>query len=412
MNITTIFVTMIFMSIMMIAPFLSFHFRRNSNLLIIYYSVILIYQLVAFTNAYWFRTIGADMDANSFHVLATEISNIGVFHFSSDANLYKNILGLLYWLTTPSLIIGEQLSILAISISIIILANIINLLRLDKFQTPIIFVYALLPTMFTLGALTLREPLQIFLLITATFFGIKMKIYPKMKLINFSLMLIFVIAAGLLHKAIFLFGLIYVGAFMIWNIDTKLGKYKITKSQLMLLILAPIFLIMLFYFASNSSISGSELFRKILSLEILEAISKHRSVTPIGRASYNIPFEAYSFSSLILSSVLIYITYLFSPFLWQVSSFVDFYAFIEAIIHLILIYYSIKLWRLSDGITRSFLGLFLTLFFGMTFMWALGTTNYGTGMRHKMISWWLLALMGTPLLYSKILLTLNKLSFK
>ncbi|MDA9801513.1 hypothetical protein N9C88_03625 [Candidatus Pseudothioglobus singularis] len=412
MNITTIFITMIFISVMLILPILSSHFRKNNNLLIVYYFVILLYQIVAFTNAYWFRTIGADMDANSFHVLASDISNFGVFHFSSDANLYMNILGLLYWLTTPSHIIGGQLSILAISISIIILVSIINLLKLDKFQTPIIFTYAALPTMFTLGALTLREPIQIFLLITATFFGIKMKINSKMKLINFSLMVIFTLAAGLFHKAIFLFGSIYIFAFMVWNIDINSDKYKIKKFRLLFLLLIPIFMILFFYFASNSSISGSELFRKILSLEIMEAISKHRLSTPIGRASYEIAFETYSLFSVLYSTLLIYVNYLFTPFIWQVSSLTDIYAFIEATAHLILIYYSLKLWRSSEGITRSFIGLFLILFFIMTFMWALGTTNYGTGMRHKMISWWLLALMGVPLLYSKITIMMNKISFK
>ena len=165
MNITTIFITMILISVMLILPILSSHFRKNNNLLIVYYFVILLYQVVAFTNAYWFRTIGADMDANSFHVLASDISNSGIFHFHSDANLYKNLLGFLYWITSPSLIIGEQVSILSISISIIILVSITDLLKLNKFQTPIIFTYAALPTMFTLGALTLREPIQIFLLI-------------------------------------------------------------------------------------------------------------------------------------------------------------------------------------------------------------------------------------------------------
>jgi len=47
----------------------------------------------------------------------------------------------------------------------------------------------------------------------------------------------------------------------------------------------------------------------------------------------------------------------------------------------------------------------------MTFMWSLGTTNYGTGMRHKMMSWWMLALMGGPLLCESIFLQIRLLKY-
>jgi hypothetical protein len=412
MNITTILATTIFILVVFILPTLSTHFRKNNNLLLVYYFVVLLYQLVAFTNAYWFRTIGADMDANSFHVDAIDISNGGVFIFLSDISLYKNIIGFLYWLTNPSHIIGEQLSILSISISIIVLVSITDLLKLNKFQTPIIFTYAALPTMFTLGAITLREPLQVLLFMTAIFFGLKMKIDSKMKLVNFFFMVVFTVAAGLFHKALFLFGSVLIFVFLIWNVDINLDKYKITKSRLLLLFFIPIFFIIFFYVASNSGITGSGLFRKVLSFEILDAISKHRTVTPIGRASYGILFDTSSFIMIIYSTFLIYINYLFSPFIWQVSSLTDVYAFSESMLHMILIYYSIKQWRLSKGVTHNLLGLILVLFFLITLMWAFGTTNYGTGMRHKMISWWILALMGAPLLYSKIFLVLNKMSIK
>ena len=92
-----------------------------------------------------------------------------------------------------------------------------------------------------------------------------------------------------------------------------------------------------------------------MSLEILEAISEHRMATPIGRASYGVPFDISSFISILYSSFLIYIHYLFSPFIWQVSSLTDIYAFLESILHFILIYYSIKYWRLSKGLTHSLL---------------------------------------------------------
>ncbi len=121
MNITIAIVSITFLAIIYSLPFYSSHFRDKKSTMYSYWIVISVYQIVAFTNAFLFRTLGADMDANSFHVLGVKISNSGVFQFHSDASLYKNILGLLYWLTDNSLIIGEQLSILLVAISIVFL---------------------------------------------------------------------------------------------------------------------------------------------------------------------------------------------------------------------------------------------------------------------------------------------------
>ena len=147
----------------------------------------------------------------------------------------------------------------------------------------------------------------------------------------------------------------------------------------------------------------------ISSFEILDAIEKHRMDTPIGRASYNVGLDTSSLFSVIYSGFLIYINYLFSPFIWQVSNLADVYAYIESILHMILIYYSIKLWRLERGEMRQILGLLLLLFFIMSFIWSVGSTNYGTGMRHKMLSWWMLVLMGGPLFYENILFQIRLL---
>ena len=35
-------------------------------------------------------------------------------------------------------------------------------------------------------------------------------------------------------------------------------------------------------------------------------------------------------------------------------------------------------------------------------MWALGTTNYGTAMRHHMLSWWIIVIAGFPPLMARL----------
>jgi hypothetical protein len=67
---------------------------------------------------------------------------------------------------------------------------------------------------------------------------------------------------------------------------------------------------------------------------------------------------------------------------------------------MVLIYFSVKSWHTARGSQRRLLGLMLILYFSMTFMWALGTTNYGTAMRHHMLSWWIIVIivffLGSP----------------
>ena len=69
---------------------------------------------------------------------------------------------------------------------------------------------------------------------------------------------------------------------------------------------------------------------------------------------------------------------------------------------MILICFSVKQWRKAYGSQRRLLGLMLILYFSITFMWALGTTNYGTAMRHHMLSWWIIVIIGIPPLMKKL----------
>lgn len=402
MTIVTISVLIIFFSIIFTMPLMSSHFRNDKNLIQIYWAIILLYQIVAFTNAYWFRTIGADMDADSFHVLAAEMSKGVIFEFTTDAALYMNILAWFYSLTSPSLILGEQISILTIGISIIFLVKIIDLLNLNKYKNPIVFLYAALPTMIMLGAITLREPIEVFLLITAVYFGLKMRICSNNKILNFCFLVLFCYLMGLFARGLFLFGAIMIGVFLIWNIHKTQSIFIINKYRLLVLIVTPSILILIFFLAMNSNISGNELFSLVVSLDILEAIANHRTYTPIGRASYDILLDTSSLIAFIYSSFLIYVNYLVAPFIWQVSSLTDVYAFLEGLLHVILLYYSIKLWRLEKGMVRQALGMLLILFFILSLFYAYGTTNYGTGMRHKMLTWWMLALMGGPIFYQRL----------
>jgi hypothetical protein len=290
----------------------------------------------------------------------------------------------------------------------IFFVKVLDLLNLNKYQNPTVFLFAALPTMVMLGSITLREPLEVFLLITAVYFGLKMRIYPNKKILNFCFLLLFCFLMGLFSKVLFLFGAIMITLFLIWNVNKTQSVFIINKYRLLTLATTPLFVALLFYLAINSDgISGTELFHLVLSLDLFEAMANHRTYTPIGRASYGLLLDTSSLIAFIYASFLIYVHYLSAPFIWQVSSWIDLYAFLEGLLHVILLYYSIKLWRLEKGVVRQALGIMLVLFFILSLIYAYGSTNYGTAIRHKMLTWWMLALMGGPLFYQRIRQFLN-----
>jgi hypothetical protein len=135
---------------------------------------------------------------------------------------------------------------------------------------------------------------------------------------------------------------------------------------------------------------------------MLDAIKHHRDgfllYSQGSRATYIIDTDFSSFYSTARTFFLMYIHFLLAPFPWQIEGFIDVYAFMEGVLRVVLIYFSVKHWNAAHGVQRRVLGLMLILFFSMSFMWAVGTSNYGTGARHHMLDWWIISIAGTPML--------------
>ena len=80
----------------------------------------------------------------------------------------------------------------------------------------------------------------------------------------------------------------------------------------------------------------------------------------------------------------------------------DIYAVMESVFRMILICFSVSHWRKASGSQKRLLGLMLFLFLSITFLFALGTSNYGTAMRHHMLDWWIIIIVGVPPLITKL----------
>jgi hypothetical protein len=76
----------------------------------------------------------------------------------------------------------------------------------------------------------------------------------------------------------------------------------------------------------------------------------------------------------------------------------------------VLIFFSILFWFRAEGIQRRIWGLLLVIYFSMTFLWAIGTVNYGTSIRHHVLTNWIIIILGGPVLIDFVLRQFRKKS--
>jgi hypothetical protein len=392
---------LLFLTILLV-PICAREFRNSAQLMLAYWFVIVLHQAVAFTNVFWFVTISLSPDAISFHENAITLAQSGSFTFSfscGDCN-FENMLGFAYWIFGPSLMLGQQLAILAFSISCVALVKIHCQLELTRHKVYILLAFGALPTMFMIGSSPMRESYQIMFFMWAVYFGLKMHIKGGVNRYLFF-MIMSALGMAVLHHALLVYALFLVVLFLLWTPRPISRLERVKKLRLISVLAMPAVILSIQLILPKDqpislAVSGN--------IDLLEAAVNYRANSPVERATYGIAIDLSSSFRAIYSGLVLYIHYLFAPFPWQIKNALDIYASIESILRLVLICFALKNWRNAYGTKRRLLGLMLIILFSMTFLWAIGTTNYGTAIRHNMLTWGILVVTGLPLLME----TLNR----
>ena len=383
-------------------PLFSSDLRQNSTVLYVYWFLILIHHLMAITNAYFFRTPGADMDANGFHWWGIELATSTEWSFNLGAMFYEHLLGAVYRWFGPSHLLGEQLSILIFAFSCIVFLKIIHQLGLVRYRASSLFIFGALPTMVFVGSVTLRESYQIFFFMLTVYFGVKMLIKSGINA-NLIALILFSLVLGIFHHGLLIYAAFLILVFFIWTLRPTTCFENVKKTRLITWLVIPLLLEVLIIL-SQMDIIGSAALNRIVNSGWLEAVAEFREglIRVPGRTTYGNFFDISSPVMVAYSSLKLYVYYLFAPFPWQFQNMMDVYAGMESTLRLILIVFMVKQWRNTYGPQRRLFGLMVFLYFSMTFLWAMGTTNYGTALRHNMLSWWILAITGVPLAMVKL----------
>lgn len=369
--------------------------RRDKGVATIMWFLLIFHEIVALIEAYFFL-LPYILDARGFELVAKALAlhpNTPIPQ-GGGANIYVLILGTIYRLFYPSLLFGEELSILAFILSCIILIKLMDLLELKKHRPYVIALYGFLPMQIMLSSLVMREQWEALFFMLSFYWGLRYHL--KSEKIGVLLCAIFGIAMGLLHYALMIYAFFFIPFFLFWKINDSQKSNSASVLQKSLIAGILLFVSLLIGKHILTSVLHSQI-KSLNPIYLFKYAIKVRSIPyRIGKTSYSVKIQTSSLSGFFLSALLSFVYFLFAPFPWMVKSLSDSYALFESCLRFLLVLFSFSSWRYAKGITRRVLGFMLLTYLSMNFMWSIGVNNYGTSIRHLMVSYWILVVVGGP----------------
>ena len=374
---------------------------KDDNLTFALCFVVAMHHVIALTNTYLFTIHSADADALRFQRLGVEWAASGKLLITGGAEFYQQLLGIFYRIFSPSHLFGEELSIIAFLFSCLVLIKLIHLINFKKYQVGLLLMFGLLPTNLVLCSVTLRESYQILFFILAVYWGLRFHLKPTKGAMIFCVFS--AIIMGCFHKALILYILFLLPVLFLWfpkqaSISPD-SRWRFTRKRFIIISAILILIIGILIMGVLLKIRGLEVLASVFSGKGLKYAVDYRTrlmfeKSPDARANYGIMIDTSSLGSLARTTSLVFIYYLFAPFPWQVTNWLDIYALTESLLRFILIIFSLIYWYKAEGVKRRIWGLLLIIYFSMTFLWAMGTVNYGTGIRHHLLSNWIIIILG------------------
>lgn len=324
----------------------------------------------------------AQIDAQFFHDATIRcLQGIVPLHPEAmDVAFFKSFLAFWYYVFGPSLFLGNQLAIL---FYLLALHKLKELFKSWGDISPLLFLFSIIfPSSFLFSTSTLREPFELFFIVLAFFYFSRFLSDPRL----------FIFLAGL--SAGVISGLFHAGTMISYTgviplMFLLLPSASFQRKALFALLLVAVLLV-LFKCAPRIGLGAPQF---IFMENRIEAINRYREwklqVVPSARTHYGLVLDNSSPQGFMLSFGSIYGHYLFSPFPWKLGKPADLIPCLEALFRLAILFLAI--FRcLKSSPEKSLRRFFLLSYFCMTCVWALGTVNFGTAIRHHFLTNWLL----------------------
>ena len=342
--------------------------------------------LVAIWNGFFGPSIGAAGDALIFHEIAVQVSEFGLFDAKYNIGwVYSIFLGSIYSWTVNSIFLGSVLSCLAWLISALVLDKTIKLLGVSKKYRDLALVfYAFIPSSILFTSVTLREVYQL-LFVNLLIYASLMILIQKNKKFWF-LILFATIAMGSLHFGLVIYGTL--GAILTFYFTSIRSNRAFSLELLIFYVPAITFL----------TFGGINLILELVPFEfengLASAVEAYQSGHNEARAQYAFQPEINSNFDLALFIPVNLFQYMLEPMPWKVTTPLDLALFLENVVRCTLIFYAIIGLRKVGPALASPLLFLVLMFFALEMLWALGTVNWGSAVRHHIPALGILVIIG------------------
>ncbi len=342
--------------------------------------------LVAIWNGFFGPSIGADGDAIMFHEVAVHVSNTGVFDAKYNIGwVYSIFLGVIYYITLNSIFIGSLLSCFAWLISAIVLNKSIQLLGIhQKYRDRALLFYAIIPSSIFFTSVTLREVYQLLFVNILIYSSLMILIKKNSK--YWFLLALSALILGLLHFGLVLYALVVS---VLTFYFTSIRQEKLFSLELIIFYMPAI--IILSYGAIN-------LFTSVVPFDFSDglagAVESYQMGHNESRAMYVYKPEINGLFDLFLFMPISLMQYLLEPMPWRIATTLDLALFLENIIRCLFIYFAIKSFFTIKKSLKTPLIFLILIFLALEMLWALGTVNWGSAVRHHVPGMGILMLIG------------------
>jgi hypothetical protein len=346
---------------------------------------LLLHHAVVFLNVYI-------PDASTFHNNARQLAALPepewFTNISNGAIVYIHSLGIFYRVFGASIFFGEELSVLAFVLSCVVLLKLIDHLDIRRFRVGIVLVFGLLPTVVIHRSVTLRESWEALFFLLLVYWAIRLQKRPD--ILNFLFLLMSAFCMAILHHGIRRYVIYLVVISVYWGIFGRKKNVRWSRSVRLLftgLLIACVIILsqkMGWFMTLGEALEvGSDMRQTLLAYEDV-------------RTNFSLMLDTSSVFGIVTTVPMVFVEYMFAPFPWQVENVKDICAFFESTLRFALLFFALFSWRRSSGEVRSCCGFLLIVVLGMELMWALGTANWGTAVRHHVPAYGIIVLLGGP----------------
>lgn len=362
-NISKISILLILYINILILTFLCY---KKYDLKIIYLIIFqwLIYIIFLIIHKYFIDLIGSGNDDIRFEKLAINYYNYYLYgiepNIFQSSTLYSHILGIFYYFGGYQVLVPGLLNITIHSLTIILLYNIyVLVLKTVNGALLTCIIYTIYPlTMFN-TIITLREIIIILFLMLFVYTFLLFYVYR-----NWGFLILSILSLGLGS----LFHIGFIGFFLFYAIYILVFS---NFNSVLKILLSSIFLLILKVYINTTENS------KIVSN--IDPKTKDFDGNS-SRADY-LKHEATSgFINDLIFKVKQEIYFMFKPFFWEIRNFADLLGFFNVFFILLGILIAVYVYRKTNNKRIIIL---LTMILTFYFVFALGTYNYGTALRHR-----------------------------